>query len=117
MKTYTGGCHCGAYRYDVSTDLEKVIVCNCSRCHKLGLVLTFVAPEAFTLTTGGESALTDYRFNKKVIQHLFCPTCGVESYARGKGPDGTEMIAINVRCLDGVELDSLTLTPVNGKEY
>ena len=32
----------------------------------------------------GLDDLVDYRFNKHVIHHVFCRTCGVESFARGK---------------------------------
>jgi hypothetical protein len=39
----------------------------------------------------------------------------VESFARGTAPNGDELVAINVRCLDGIDLDALTLTPVDGK--
>ena len=35
--------------------------------------------------------------------HLFCKTCGIRSYAMGKGPHG-DMVAINVRCLDDVDV-------------
>ena len=28
-KTYTGGCQCGAVRYEVSADIGEVISCNC----------------------------------------------------------------------------------------
>src|SRR5205807_7317140 len=35
---------------------------------------------------------------------LFCKTCGVKSFARGTGPKGEEMVAINLRCLDGVDV-------------
>jgi hypothetical protein len=59
--------------------------------------------------------MTLYQFNKKVIQHFFCRTCGVESFARGRGPDGTEMASINVRCLDGIDLESLQVTPFDGR--
>jgi hypothetical protein len=65
----------------------------------------------------GEDALTEYRFNKKQIQHLFCKVCGVQSFGRGAKPDGTHMVALNVRCLDGVTLEELTITPVDGKNY
>ena len=58
--------------------------------------------------------LVDYRFNKKVVHHLFCPTCGVGSFSRGERPDGAQMVAINVRCLDGVDLDALTITKFDG---
>jgi hypothetical protein len=39
----------------------------------------------------------------------------VRSFARGAMPDGTEMRAINVRCLDDVDVSTLTLTPIDGK--
>lgn len=116
MKTYEGGCHCGAVRYSVETDLASVLFCNCSHCSKKGFLLSFVPAAAFTLKQG-EEALTEYRFNKKQIQHLFCKTCGVQSFGKGNGPDGAAMIALNVRCLDGVQLEELTITPVDGKNY
>jgi hypothetical protein len=117
MKTYTGGCHCGKYRYEVDTDLDKVIECNCSHCHKKGLVLAFVSPEQFRLTAGDESELIEYLFNKKAIHHQSCPTCAVQSFSWGTNSQGEKMHAINVRCLDDVSLADLTITPVNGKDY
>ena len=45
MRTYTGGCHCGQVRYEVTTDLAAVVSCNCSICTKRGLLLNFVSPE------------------------------------------------------------------------
>jgi hypothetical protein len=98
-KSYQGGCHCGAVRYEVTTSLTP---------------LTFVDPAQFKLTSG-ESALRDYQFNKNVIHHLFCGTCGVESFARGRKPDGSEAVAINVRCLDGIDFGALEPTPVDGR--
>ncbi|HEX2115311.1 MAG TPA: GFA family protein [Alphaproteobacteria bacterium] len=114
MKTYTGGCHCGAVRYEVRTDLSQVIACNCSICTKRGSMLTFVPEDQFKLLMG-EGILKDYQFNHKVIHHLFCPTCGIESFAKGTMPDGKKMAAINVRCLDGVDLNALKPTPFDGR--
>jgi hypothetical protein len=115
-KTYTGGCHCGKVRYEVTTDLAKVITCNCSRCSKSGMLLTFVPAAQFKLMAG-EGSLTEYLFNTGKIRHLFCRDCGIESFATGEGPGGAAMAAINVRCLDGVDIASLTLTPFNGKDF
>ena len=117
MKTYTGGCHCGRFRYEVDTELAQVIECNCSHCHKKGLVLTFVTPDAFRLMKGDESELAIYQFNRKRIHHAFCPTCGVESFAWGTTKDGNTNYSINVRCLDDVELDSLAITAFSGKDF
>jgi hypothetical protein len=101
-RTYTGGCHCGAVRYDVTTALSDLMDCNCSRCSKLGVVLQFAPASDFHLRKG-EDALTLYHFNTGKIDHLFCKHCGIESFARGKGEDGSEMVMINVNCLDEVE--------------
>jgi hypothetical protein len=115
MKRYTGGCQCGAVRYQVETDLAQVVACKCSRCAKLGALLTFVDADKFAVQSG-EAGLTDYQFNKKVIHHLFCRQCGIQSFARGKAPDGTDMVAINVRCLEDVDPSSLTPMPFNGRD-
>jgi hypothetical protein len=113
-KTYEGGCHCGKVRYRATTDLAKVIECNCSICSKKGHLLTFLMPDQFELLAG-ENATTDYQFNKKKIHHLFCPTCGVGSYGWGLGPGGQKMYSVNVRCLQDVELSALNITRFDGK--
>ena len=111
---YTGGCHCAQVRYEVETDLGMVISCNCSICTKKGLLPSFVPAQKFSLLSG-ESELVDYQFNKHVVHHLSCARCGVESFARGQMPDGTPMVAVNVRCLDGIDIPALTLTPFDGR--
>ncbi|MBA3397686.1 MAG: GFA family protein [Deltaproteobacteria bacterium] len=114
--THQGGCHCGAVRYQVALDLEKpALTCNCSICSKLGTMLSFVPPDKFTLERG-TAELTDYQFNKHNIHHLFCNKCGVKSFARGTGPDGKPMVAINVRCLDNVDLDKVPTTMFDGRK-
>lgn len=111
---YTGGCHCGAVRYEVTMKLEGAMTCNCSICSKTGTALTFVPAAQFTLLSG-EGVLTDYQWGKKRLHHLFCSRCGIRSFARGRGPDGSEMVAINVRCLDGVDLAAVPTKPFDGR--
>jgi hypothetical protein len=115
-KTYHGGCQCGAVRYDVTLELGEVISCNCSRCGRLGSLLAFAPAQDFKLIAG-EGATTDYQFNKRAIHHLFCSTCGIQSFARGSMPDGAEMIAVNVRCLDDVDVRELTVKAVDGRRF
>ncbi|MBU2103553.1 GFA family protein [Patescibacteria group bacterium] len=116
MKTYTGGCHCKSVRYEADIEeLKDVISCNCSLCSKRGWLLTFVSTSSFRLLSGKDS-LTTYHFNKNLIDHLFCKTCGTASYGIGKDPAGNEMVAINVRCLDDVDLSALTVSEFNGKD-
>jgi len=112
-KNYSGGCHCGQVRYDVTADLSTVVACNCSICAKRGVLWTFVPAENFALRAGAED-LVDYQFNKKVLHHLFCRHCGVGSFTRGISPKGQEMVAINVRCLDGIDVAALKPVPFDG---
>jgi hypothetical protein len=114
LTTYTGGCHCGTVRYEAEADLGHVIACNCSICQKHGLLLTFIPAAQFRLLSG-EDALGEYLFARKTVHHLFCRTCGVESFARGSMPDGAPVVAVNVRCLDDVDIGQLSPTPFDGK--
>ncbi len=105
--THHGGCHCGAVRYKVDIDLaQPALSCNCSMCGRAGTLLAFVPTSKFTLEQG-ESSLSLYKFNKHVIDHLFCKVCGIKPFARGKGPQG-EMIAVNVRTIDDVDPFAMT---------
>jgi hypothetical protein len=114
-QTYTGGCQCGKVRYEVSLELGEVIACNCSRCGRLGSLLAFTPAQNFKLLAG-EGATTEYQFNRHVIHHLFCATCGIQSHARGKRPDGADVVAVNARCLDGVDVDALKVRKVDGRK-
>ncbi len=113
-KTYEGGCHCGAVRYRVTMALQGVVTCNCSICQKSGTMLAFAPESRFELLSGAD-ALADYQFGKKRIHHLFCTRCGVRSFSRSQGRDGTPTVAVNVRCLDGVELEKLPTRQFDGR--
>jgi hypothetical protein len=115
-ETHSGSCHCGAVAYEVDADLDGVIECNCSHCYRKGLALTFVSPDAFRLRSG-EASLSRHTFNTHKIEHLFCETCGVQSFARGTAPNGDPMIAVNVRTLTDVEPWSWTAKRVDGRSF
>jgi hypothetical protein len=114
-QTYTGGCQCGKVRYEVQMDIGEVIACNCSRCGRLGTLLAFAPASEFKLLSG-EADLTEFEFNRRVIHHKFCSTCGVQSFALGRNPKtGAELAAINVRCVDGIDVDALQVKRVDGR--
>lgn len=117
METHTGGCHCGKIRYEVALDLSQpAFECNCSHCSIKGFLLQFTTPDQFVLRAG-EGEATVYRFNKHVIDHAFCPVCGVEPFGTGANPDGSPAIAINLRTIDGVDLAALNRVPLDGKKF
>lgn len=98
-KTYHGQCHCGAVRYEATTDMSSLATCNCSRCRRLGWVMQSLPADRFKLLSG-ESELSVFHFNTETIDHLFCTTCGIESFARGTDGRGNETVMINVNCLE-----------------
>lgn len=114
-RTYLGGCQCAKVRYEVQMDIGEVLACNCSRCGRLGSLLAFAPATQFKLLSG-DADLTIFEFNQHKIQHQFCSTCGIQSFAIGTHPKtGAKMAAINVRCLDDVDVDALKVKKVNGK--
>jgi len=114
MPIYQGGCHCGRIRFEVTTNFEQVVDCNCSICAKKGFLHLIVAPEQFRLLSPAD-AVALYQFNTKTAKHYFCPVCGIHSYYIPRShPD---KIDVNVRCLEGVDLQSLVIQPFNGREW
>ncbi|QQR89765.1 MAG: GFA family protein [Myxococcales bacterium] len=111
---YSGGCHCGTVRYEVEMEIEKVISCNCSICSKKAHLLAFVPEDNFKLLSG-DSDLQDYQFAKKTIHHYFCKHCGVSSFGAGTMPNGPVARAINIRCLDNVDINDYPVTHYDGK--
>ena len=113
--THTGGCHCGAVRFEVTAPAEvEVFECNCSICSKLGYLHLIVQRQHFRLLRG-EDALSTYTFNTGQARHLFCRNCGVESfYVPRSHPDG---YSVNLRCLDDGTLEKVSVRPFDGQHW
>jgi hypothetical protein len=109
----TGSCHCGNVRFSLEDAPSEAMACNCSICRRKGYLLAFVTPDRFTLETPRDE-ITVYTFGHHVIRHQFCKTCGCAPFGEGVGPDGKAMVAVNLRCADGVDLDALTVTQFDG---
>ena len=113
---HVGSCHCGKVTFEVEGEFSEAMECNCSHCSRKGFLLWFVPREQLNLRTPLEE-LTSYRFNKHVIDHRFCAVCGCEPFGFGTTPDGKAMAAINIRCLEGVDLATVKRVPVDGKSF
>src|SRR5215510_10983836 len=103
--THKGSCHCGQIAFEVEGKFDTVMECNCSHCSRKGYLLWFV-PRTQLVLQSPDSALSTYTFNKHVIKHHFCGRCGCAPFGFGV-QNGTEMAAVNVRCLEDVELSTL----------
>jgi hypothetical protein len=112
---HLGSCHCGQIAFEVEGAIPEVMACNCSMCQRKGTLMWFVPRQAMTLLTAPEEMST-YTFNKHVIKHRFCPSCSIHPFGEGVSPSGQETAAINVRCLDGVDVSALKVKNFNGRE-
>lgn len=113
-QTKAGGCHCGRVRFSARGDFSAAMACNCSICQKRGHWLAFVPAADFELQSGGET-LVDYLFNTMKIHHPFCPTCGIGAFGHATAPDGSAMMAVNIRCLDDIDLTGVHVTHFDGR--
>ena len=112
--THTGSCHCGQVRFEFEADINRALSCNCSICQRRGSLLWFV-PRDQLRVTAGEDALATYTFNKHVIRHRFCPTCGIHPFGEGTDPKGNAMAAINLRCIEDIDLEAIPVTHYDGR--
>ena len=111
--SFRGSCHCGKLAYQVDEEVPgKAMACNCSMCRRKGALHHFTTPDKFRFE-GSRDDILVYTFNKHVIRHQFCRTCGCAPFAQGEGPNGP-MVEINLRCAEGVDLEALEISHYDG---
>lgn len=112
--SYRGSCHCGRVAFEVDGTIESALACNCSICQRKGSLLWFVPRERLKLLTPESNAST-YTFNKHHIKHRFCPTCGMHPYGEGVDQQGNQTAAVNIRCLEDIDLEAIPVTHFDGR--
>jgi hypothetical protein len=122
MTTYTGFCHCGAVQFEVDADIDHVRSCDCSICAKRGTLNYRVPKENLRLLTPWEN-LSLYQWGSQTAKDYFCRKCGILPFRCPSDPTPQELRegikrfdgwAINVRCLQGIELDALPIKRIHG---
>jgi hypothetical protein len=72
----TGGCLCGAVRYEVTGALRDVIVCHCAMCRRThGHIGAYTATPKGTLRLKEARGLTWYA-SSAIARRGFCGSCG-----------------------------------------
>jgi hypothetical protein len=111
---YRGSCHCGKVALEVEGEIAGAMACNCSICTRMGSLLWFVPRDQMKLLTD-ENDVASYKFNKHVIDHHFCKSCGMHPYADGSDGKGNKMAAINLRCIEDLDLEKIPVKHFNGR--
>jgi hypothetical protein len=123
MATYSGSCHCGAVRFEVTAEIDHVRVCDCSVCARRGALNYRVPRASLRLLTPWER-LSLYQWGSRTAEDWFCSTCGILPFRRPGDPTPEERAAgvepfdgwaVNVRCLEGVDFEALPIRRIQGR--
>jgi hypothetical protein len=83
----TGGCGCGAVRFEISEPLVSASYCHCTRCQRrTGTAASangHTAPGAFLLVAGEEDLRT--WAPESGAEKIFCGRCGSAVFSRSAG--------------------------------
>ena len=114
-RTITGGCHCGAVRFEARVpEAVEVLDCNCSICSMTGFRHLIVPHGYFRLLSGCER-LSSYRFGTGAAEHLFCSTCGIKSFYQPRShPDAW---SVNLNAVQNADALQVTVRRFDGRNW
>ncbi len=100
--TLTGGCGCGAVRFEISEPLQAAGYCHCTRCqHRTGAAAAASArpaPGSFRVVAG-EEHLGRWAPGGGGFDKLFCRECG--SAVFGEQPEDPSVVTVRLGAIDG----------------
>lgn len=90
----TGGCPCGAIRYEIRSEPSLTYVCHCTDCQRRSgsaFAVSLVVPDAaFAITAGDPVVSTRVAESGNTVSLSLCGACGGPVFAgRRGGPRGT----------------------------
>ncbi len=98
----TGGCNCGAVRYEISEPLVSALYCHCQRCQRrTGTAASATAmarPGTCRIVSGAEH-LRRWNPGGGVRDKVFCATCGSAMFIQEAGSD--DIAGVRLGTFDG----------------
>lgn len=122
-------CHCGATQISLAAAPTEASECNCTYCRRTGALWAYLDPADLPV----EASNTQIYSATGLNDHHFCGNCGCNTHgfspdwASHYNMDGTpkegvqsgsvptaKRGAVNVRMIDGLDLDGLTINRLDG---
>ena len=98
---HTGGCLCGAVRYEIKSKLAGVAYCHCSKCRNFhGHLAAFVIASADDLNFIEERGLKWFRSVTDETPNVYRGFCGECGSSLFWDPRGEDRIAVSAGSLD-----------------
>lgn len=99
----TGGCLCGAVRYEVSGPLRDIVNCHCEMCQKLhGNFGAHTKARKVNIRITKEDGLAWYK-SSDVAQRGFCKNCGSSLFWEPFELDATGILAGSLDSATGLK--------------
>lgn len=77
---FTGGCQCGAVRYEVSAEPVAIYVCHCRECQRQSAsafgISVIVPADTFAFTQGNVRTWRRPTDSGRMLDCTFCAECG-----------------------------------------
>ena len=102
---FTGGCLCGAVRYESAAAAQIALHCHCRDCRRssaTGHATIVIVPECEISLTGEVRFYDRPADSGNIVSRGFCPSCGSAIYARNSGTPGT--VGLCASSLDDPEI-------------
>ena len=95
--SFTGGCMCGAVRYECSAEPLRTANCHCRDCQKAsgGAFVSALAVPKSALKIAGEVKYYEVKADSgNMVSRGFCPNCGARLFGKPQGaPDVAVIMA------------------------
>jgi len=98
----TGGCLCGAVRYELAAPVSAIVACFCADCRRAtgtaASINARVPASAFRLTRGATRVFARAADSGRLLERHFCADCGSPIFTRHA--DDTAQLILKVGSLD-----------------
>lgn len=84
QKSLTGGCQCGAVRYECTAEPAVSLICHCRHCQRAsgtGCVPLIAVPKDALTIAGAARYFETTSDGGRKVRRGFCPTCGSRVFA------------------------------------
>jgi len=98
MAGFTGGCLCGAIRYEVKGDALRIANCHCDDCRRATgasfATNVFVNEADLTVLQGTPKSFAHQGGSGATMTKLFCGNCGAQLFGKGSGSPGVMHVKV-----------------------
>jgi hypothetical protein len=105
-------CHCGLIALEIDAAPSEVTACNCSICHRYGVLWAYYAPRQVKVRSGGRPTDT-YLWDDRSIAFHRCPTCGCVSHWSPVDP-ARDRMGVNARLMPPSVLAAVKVRHLDG---